>query len=97
MGNDGYIVVHQDSITFESDDPDRTEIIETIEGYAHDKLGELGVDVTEMMTTKEVIEEDMQFIEFRTADGVKFVASVIEQDSDPENNLAVWLVELRQH
>jgi hypothetical protein len=97
MGSGGYIVVHQDSITFESVDPDRKEIIETIEGYAHDKLGELGVDVTEMETTKEVIEEDTQFIEFRTVDGVKFVATVLEKDSDPDNDLAVWLLELRQY
>lgn len=92
----GSIVVHTSSIWFNLLNPSRTEISETIEGYAFDKLEELDVDMSDAKVTKFVNEGDLMFTEIKVH-GVKYVVRLLEKDTVPGSGEAVWLVQIEQH
>jgi hypothetical protein len=96
MGRKSFIVVDTSGITIENAVPDRREVVNAIEMYAIDKLGELGVDVTEADITKTVVEKKLQFVELKSGD-TKFVAYVTDHFSEPDDGLSIWVVELRQY
>jgi hypothetical protein len=96
MHQNGYIVVASDEVKVDGWHHDAAKLIDALEKYAWERLEALDIDITEAETTKVVCEADISFVEMRVG-GIKFIATILDRDLDPENDITTLWVELRQH
>lgn len=96
MSKESYVVIDTEGLILENATPDRQEIADIIEGFAVDKLCELGIEVSEEDVTKSVVEGEVMFVEL-WKNGTKFSATVLDHFSEPADNTSTWTVELRQY